>query len=134
MSQRIASVTFLVDAYDRAVAYFIEVLGFTLSVDDDRGGGDRWVEVTPSGGGVAIRLAKARNTAEQQAIGAQAGGRVLFVLHTDDLERDVASYKARGVIFQEEPRHEPYGSVAVFQDYLGNRWDLIQPAATASQT
>lgn len=134
MSHRIASVTFLVDAYDTAVAYFTKVLGFALTVDDDRGGGDRWVEVTPSGGGVAIRLAKARNPAEQQAIGAQAGRRVLCVLHTDDLARDVATYKARGVIFQEEPRHEPYGSVAVFQDYLGNRWDLIQPAATASQT
>jgi catechol 2,3-dioxygenase-like lactoylglutathione lyase family enzyme len=128
MSQRIASITLLVDTYDAAIAYFVGALGFTLSVDVDRGGGNRWVEVTPSGGGAAMRLAAARTDAQIQAMGAQAGGRVLFVLYTNDLARDVAAYRARGVIFQEEPRHEAYGAVAVFQDYLGNRWDLIQPA------
>jgi catechol 2,3-dioxygenase-like lactoylglutathione lyase family enzyme len=132
MTQRIASITLLVDDYDRAIAYFTGALGFTLTVNVDRGAGNRWVEVTPSGGGTTIRLATARNAGEHRAIGAQAGGRVLFVLYTDDLERDVAAYQARGVVFQEEPRQEVYGAVAVFQDYLGNRWDLIQPAAAAS--
>jgi catechol 2,3-dioxygenase-like lactoylglutathione lyase family enzyme len=132
MTQRIASITLLVDDYDKAIAYYVGALGFTRAVDTDRGGGDRWVELALSGGGAAIRLARARNDAQNQAMGAQAGGRVLFVLHTDDLARDVAIYKARGVVFQEGPRQEVYGAVAVFQDYLGNRWDLIQPAATAS--
>ncbi|MCB8880587.1 VOC family protein [Acidisoma cellulosilytica] len=130
MAQRIASITLLVDAYDKAIAYYVGALGFRLAVDTDRGGGDRWVEITPSGGGVAIRLAVAKNDKQRQAMGAQSGGRVLCVLYTDDLGRDVLAYKARGVIFQEEPRQEVYGAVAVFQDYLGNRWDLLQPAAT----
>ena len=38
--------------------------------------------------------------------------------------------KAKGVAFAEEPRHEAYGTVAVFEDFAGNRWDLIQTAGT----
>ena len=128
MAQHIASVTLLVDDYDSAIAYFTETLGFALTTDDDRGHGDRWVVVTPSGGGAAIRLAAARNHDQRDAIGSQAAGRVLIVMFTDDLERDYAGYSARGVIFLEAPRHEAYGSVAVFADRYGNRWDLIQPA------
>jgi catechol 2,3-dioxygenase-like lactoylglutathione lyase family enzyme len=126
MPQQIASVTLLVDDYDTAIAYFTETLGFTLTTDDPRGSADRWVVVTPSGGGAAIRLSTAREQRQRDAIGSQAGGRVLIVLMTDDLERDVAAYRARGVTILEEPRHEAYGSVAVFADRWGNRWDLIQ--------
>ena len=129
MLQHIASVTLLVDDYDTAIAYFTETLGFALTTDDPREGGDRWVVVTPSGGGPGIRLAAARNEAQQDAIGSQAGGRVLIVLMTDDLERDYAAHRARGVMFLEEPRREPYGVVAVFADRWGNRWDLIQAIA-----
>jgi catechol 2,3-dioxygenase-like lactoylglutathione lyase family enzyme len=126
MLQHIAAVTLLVGDYDEAIAYFTETLGFALTTDDPREGGDRWVVVTPSGGGAAIRLAAARDESQRNAVGSQAGGRVLIVLITDDLKRDYAAYRARGVIFLEEPRHEPYGIVAVFADRWGNRWDLIQ--------
>jgi catechol 2,3-dioxygenase-like lactoylglutathione lyase family enzyme len=128
MLQHIASVTLLVDDYDTAIAWFTETLGFVLTTDDPREGGDRWVVVTPSGGGAAMRLSAARDQRQRDAIGKQAGGRVLIVLITDDLERDVAAYRARGVTFLEDPRHEAYGSVAVFADRWGNRWDLIQPS------
>ncbi len=126
MLQHIAAITLIVDDYDEAIAYFTETLGFALTTDDARHGGDRWVVVTPSGGGAAIRLAAARDERQRNAIGSQAGGRVLILLITDDLERDHAAYRARGVVFLEEPRHEPYGVVAVFADRWGNRWDLIQ--------
>ena len=129
MPQTIASVTLLVDDYDTAIAYFTETLGFTLTTDDDRGNGDRWIVVTPSGGGAAIRLAVARTQSQRDAIGSQAAGRVLIVLFTNHLDRDYATYRARGVTFLEEPRHEAYGTVAVFADRYGNRWDLIQPKA-----
>ena len=128
MPQHIASVTLLVDDYDEAICYFVKTLGFSLRTDDDRGNDNRWVVVTPSGGGASIRLSAAREQRQRDAIGAQAGGRVLIVLMTDDLERDVAAYQARGVTFLEEPRHEAYGSVAVFADRWGNRWDIIQAA------
>ena len=128
MLQHISSVTLLVDDYDTAIGYFTETLGFMLTTDEPRANGDRWVVVTPSGGGAAIRLSKAREQRQRDAIGSQAGGRVLIVLLTDALERDYAGYQARGVTFLEEPRHEAYGSVAVFADRWGNRWDLIQPS------
>jgi catechol 2,3-dioxygenase-like lactoylglutathione lyase family enzyme len=126
VSQHIASVTVLVDDYDTAIVWFTETLEFTLTTDAPRGGGDRWVVVTPSGGGAAIRLSAARDKRQMEVVGSQAGGRVLIVLMTDDLERDVAAYRGRGVTFLEDSRHEPYGSVAVFADRWGNRWDLIQ--------
>jgi catechol 2,3-dioxygenase-like lactoylglutathione lyase family enzyme len=129
MGARVASVTLLVDDYDAAIAYFVGALGFRLERDAPKGEGDRWVVVTPSGGGPGIRLAKATDDRQKQALGAQAGGRVLIVLNTDDLARDHAAFKARGVVFLEEPRTEPYGQVAVFADLYGNRWDLIEPAS-----
>jgi catechol 2,3-dioxygenase-like lactoylglutathione lyase family enzyme len=130
-NQRLASVTLLVPDHDDAIAYFVGVLGFALVGDSPRAGGDRWVVVAPRGGGTGIRLAKAAGAAQEAAIGRQAAGRVLLVLHTDDLARDYAAYRQNGVVFLEAPRQEPYGAVAVFADLYGNRWDLIEPAPTS---
>ncbi|SPJ30981.1 hypothetical protein TRM7615_04518 [Falsiruegeria mediterranea M17] len=33
---------------------------------------------------------------------------------------------AQGIEFEEAPRHEPYGTVAVWRDPFGNRWDLLE--------
>jgi catechol 2,3-dioxygenase-like lactoylglutathione lyase family enzyme len=128
MNQRVGAVALVVRDYDEAIAFYCGVLGFDLIEDVDQGGGRRWVVVGPAGeGGTRLVLAKAA-TAEQAArIGDQTGGRVFLFLYTDDFARDHAAFKARGVVFLEEPRHEAYGSVAVFQDLYGNRWDLIQP-------
>lgn len=81
-----------------------------------------------AGGGAALLLARADGAKQVEAIGNQTGGRVGFFLKTDDFARDHAAYLSAGVTFLEAPRHEPYGTVAVFQDIFGNRWDLIQPA------
>jgi hypothetical protein len=90
----------------------------------------RWVVVAPPGGdGTALLLAKAANARQKQAIGMQTGGRVFLFLHTDDFQRDHAAYSGRGVSFVEGPRQEPYGTVAVFTDLYGNRWDLIERKA-----
>jgi predicted enzyme related to lactoylglutathione lyase len=48
-------------------------------------------------------------------------------LHTADFARDHARIIAAGGVFDEAPRHEPYGIVAVWRDIWGNRWDLIEP-------
>lgn len=128
MTQRIASATLLVRDYDEAIAFFVVKLGFRLSHDRTAPGGKRWVEITPQGGGLALRLAVPASAEQAALIGAQAGSRVLFVMHTDDLARDYEAFLSKGVIFEEGPRQEAYGSVAVFRDCCGNRWDLIQPA------
>ncbi len=124
---RIATVTLVVDDYDRAIAWYTEKLGFRLIADTDLGGGKRWVLVAPEGGGARLLLAKADGAAQEARIGDQTGGRVGFFLETDDFARDHAAFLARGVKFHEAPRHEVYATVAVFEDLYGNLWDLLQP-------
>ncbi|MFE3325409.1 VOC family protein [Streptomyces sp. NPDC059176] len=126
---RIALVTLVVRDYDEAISFYRDALGFTLVEDADRGDGSRWVVVRPGGGGgTDLLLARAAGDEQQASVGAQTGGRVGFFLHTDDFARDHARMTAAGVRFLEEPRREPYGTVVVFQDLYGNRWDLLQPA------
>lgn len=130
--RRIALVTLVVDDYDEAIRFYTEALGFRLVEDTPRPDGSRWVVVEPgteAGGGTGLLLARAKDDAQRARLGDQTGGRVGFFLHTDDFARDHARMLAAGVTFLEEPRHESYGSVAVFQDLYGNRWDLLQPAA-----
>ena len=131
MMSRIALVTLVVGDYDEAIRHYTQALGFQLVEDTPRPGGSRWVVVRPGTGaeGTGLLLARAEGEAQRARIGDQTGGRVGFFLHTDDFARDHARMLAAGVVFLEEPRHEPYGSVAVFQDLYGNRWDLLQPAA-----
>ncbi|MFE0552827.1 VOC family protein [Streptomyces pilosus] len=129
--RRIPLVTLVVDDYDEAVGFFTGALGFRLAEDMPRPGGGRWVVVEPDAGhtGTALLLARADGESQRARVGDQTGGRVGFFLYTDDFARDHARMTAAGVTFLEEPRLEPYGSVAVFQDLYGNRWDLLQPAA-----
>jgi len=127
MSQMIAQLALLVRDYDEALSWFTEVLGFTLVEDAPLGAGKRWVRVVPPGGReCGLLLARAATSEQLAAVGRQSGGRVFLFLHTDDFSRDHAALKARGVRFVEEPRHEPYGTVAVFEDLYGNRWDLVE--------
>lgn len=129
--RRIALVTLVVDDYDEAIRYYTEALGFRLAEDTPRPDGSRWVVVEPGspGTGSGLLLARAEGMAQAGRVGDQTGGRVGFFLHTDDFAGDHARMTAEGVRFLEEPRHEPYGTVAVFQDLYGNRWDLLQTAA-----
>jgi catechol 2,3-dioxygenase-like lactoylglutathione lyase family enzyme len=133
MKQRIALVAIVVADYDEAIAWYTQKLGFVLVEDTPMTPGKRWVVVKPAGDtGTALLLAKAANEQQKEAIGRQTGGRVFLFLHTDDFQRDHTIYKKRGVAFVEGPREEPYGSVAVFTDLYGNRWDLIEPKAGKS--
>lgn len=127
MSQHLAAIALLVRDYDEALAYYAGTLGFDVLEDTDLGQGKRWVRVAPPGGHTALVLARAATPEQALHIGHQAGGRVFLFLHTTDFAADHARMRARGVRFLEEPRHERYGSVAVFEDLYGNRWDLLGP-------
>jgi len=122
----LAHVALLVRDYDEAIAWFTTKLSFRLVEDSPRGPGKRWVLVTPPGGSTALLLAKAATPEQEAVVGRQGGGRVMFFLHTSDFARDHAAMRAAGVKFHEEPRHEAYGTVAVFEDLCGNKWDLLQ--------
>jgi catechol 2,3-dioxygenase-like lactoylglutathione lyase family enzyme len=131
MAQHLALLSLLVRDYDEALAFYVGKLGFSLVEDSELGGGKRWVVVAPGAAGTRFLLAKAADDQQESLIGGQGGGRVWLFLHTDAFEADHARFSAAGVKFLEEPRHEAYGSVVVFEDLYGNRWDLLQPKTKA---
>jgi phosphoribosylanthranilate isomerase len=129
-SAGLALVTLVVPDYDAAIAFFTSALGFTLREDTLLGNGKRWVVVAPPNGrGAALLLARAVDAEQRASIGRQTGGRVGFFLETDDFAADHAHMLAVSVRFIEAPRHEAYGTVAVFLDLCGNPWDLLQRRA-----
>jgi catechol 2,3-dioxygenase-like lactoylglutathione lyase family enzyme len=133
MPASISAIALVVPDYEAGLAFYVGKLGFRL-VDDIDQGRKRWVVVEPPGGGTRLVLARAEGAEQKAAIGNQAGGRVFLFLETDDFARDHAAMLGAGVTFEEAPRHEPYGSVAVWRDPFGNRWDLIGPATAAAQS
>ena len=136
MHQSISHLALVVRDYDEAIAFFVGVLGFSLVEDTFQPEQNkRWVVVTPPGsiGGVALLLARASTPEQAAFIGNQAGGRVFLFLGTDDFWRDYHRLVAAGVTFVRPPAVQPYGTVAVFEDLYGNRWDLVQYAATPAR-
>lgn len=126
---KIATVALLVRDYDEAIAFYRDLLGFSLVEDTALGPAKRWVVVAPPGGhGAQLLLAKAEGAEQEAAVGNQGGERVMFFLQTDAFEPTYGQMLDKGVRFLEAPRHESYGSVAVFADLYGNKWDLIAPS------
>ena len=132
MTQRLAHIALLVGDYDEAIAWYCGKLGFTLVADEYQPAQDkRWVLIAPPGappGGATILLARASTPDQARFVGDQAGGRVFLFLETDDFRRDHAAYLAAGVRFVRDPMVADYGTVAVFEDLYGHRWDLIEYA------
>ena len=130
MKQSIVHVALVVRDYDEAIRFYTETLHFTLLEDIYQPEQDkRWVVVAPPGsGGTTLLLARASTPEQQDFIGNQSGGRVFLFLNTDDFWRDYSEMIERGVSFIRDPKTESYGTVAVFEDLYGNRWDLLQPS------
>ena len=127
MAQKLGYVALVVRDYNEAIGFYTQALGFQLIEDIDLGGGKRWVLVRPPGSdGTDLLLARAVNPEQAARIGNQTGGRVFLFLHTDDFWRDYRALTAHGVKFVRPPSEEAYGTVAVFEDLYGNKWDLLQ--------
>ncbi|MEZ8634215.1 VOC family protein [Vibrio cyclitrophicus] len=127
IQQQIGNIALVVENYDDAIEFYTKKLQFTLVEDTDLGGGKRWVQVSPpNSNGTNLLIAQASNEEQNKAIGNQTGGRVFLFLQTNDFWRDYELMKAKGVVFNEEPREEAYGTVVVFQDLYGTKWDLLQ--------
>ena len=128
MQKHIAFITYLVRDYDEGIAWFQNALGFKLFENTDMGGGKRWVVIGPdTASGARFLLAQPASPEQATYIGKAAGNRVAYFLHTDNFELDELTMTHAGVRFLESPRHETYGTVGVFEDLYGNRWDLLQP-------
>jgi catechol 2,3-dioxygenase-like lactoylglutathione lyase family enzyme len=126
MAQHVSAFAIVVPDYDEGIDFYVNTLGFDLIEDTPQSDTKRWVLVAPKGAQTRILLAKDANSQQTAVIGNQTGGRVGFFLNTDDFEADYKRMTSAGVFFEEAPRHEVYGSVAVFQDPFRNRWDLLQ--------
>lgn len=122
----LAHTTLVVKDYDEAISFYTQKLGFQLQKDIDLGNGKRWVVVSPKDSQSSLVLGKAQGPEQIAAIGNQTGGRVFLFLQTNDFWTDYHSMRKKGVIFKEDPREEPYGTVVVFEDLYGNLWDLLQ--------
>lgn len=124
-------VTLIVADYDRAIAFFTDVLGFELVADTPSTTNDgrpkRWVEIAPPGASTGILLAKADGEHQERAVGDQMAGRVGFFLRVDDFDATFRRMTEANVEFTTEPRDEAYGRVVVFRDCEGNKWDLLGP-------
>ena len=133
MKHSIAHVALVVRDYDEAIAFYTRKLGFTLVEDTYQPEQDkRWVVVAPAASsGTTLLLARASTPEQAKVIGNQAGGRVFLFLSTDDFWRDYNRMTAAGVRFVRPPNVAAYGTVAVFEDLYGNRWDLIEYDAQA---
>ena len=122
-------ITLLVDDYDTAADYFVKVLGFELAEDSpatsSSGDAKRWVVVRPPYGVTGFLLARAEGAAQSELVGNQVGDRVGFFLRVDDFAATYARLEVAGTEFLGAPRKEPYGTVVVFRDVYGNRWDLL---------
>ena len=127
IKQSISNIALVVEDYDDAIEFYTKKLNFQLIEDTDLGAGKRWVQISPPNSvGTNLLLAKASNAQQQQSVGNQAGGRVFLFLQTNDFWRDYEAMKSQGVEFTEEPRVEAYGTVVVFKDLYGTKWDLLQ--------
>jgi catechol 2,3-dioxygenase-like lactoylglutathione lyase family enzyme len=127
MRQRLGYVALVVREYDEAIAFFTQTLNFTLVEDTRLSEKKRWVLVAPPGSkGTSLLLARATTPEQASRIGNQTGGRVAFFLHTEDFWRDYDAMKANSVKFIRDPKEETYGTVAVFEDLYGNKWDLLE--------
>ena len=127
MPQTLGHVALVVRDYDEAIAFFTQTLDFTLIEDTRLSEEKRWILVAPPASkGTSLLLAKAANREQASRIGNQTGGRVAFFLHTDDFWRDYNTMKSRKVNFIRDPKEESYGTVAVFEDLYGNKWDLLE--------
>jgi catechol 2,3-dioxygenase-like lactoylglutathione lyase family enzyme len=135
MQQAIAHFALVVRDYDEALAFYVGKLGFRLVEDTDQPEQNkRWVVVSPPGStGTSLLLARASQPEQAAVVGNQAGGRVFLFLKTDDFWRDYDRMVAAGVRFVRPPTKEPYGTVAVFEDLYGNRWDLLQYEESTSE-
>ena len=127
-------VTLVVDDYESAIGFFVDVLGFDLVEDSpsltNDGVPKRWVVVRPSGAETGLLLAEARGAEQSARVGDQTGGRVSFFLEVEDFETTYQRLVAADVTVVREPRDEPYGRVAVFEDVAGNSWDLLGPRSS----
>ena len=109
---------------DRALRFYVDVLGFNLVRDNPMRPGQRWVQVAPPGAQTSITLVTWFPTMPP---GSAKG----TVLESDDLDADVAALAARGLSIEGGIQSQPWGRYVTFDDPDGNGIVLQETAAGA---
>lgn len=126
MLTKITHVTLFVSNQDEALRFYTEKLGFKLNTDE-KFGDMRWLTVNlPDQKEFELVLMAATTPEEKAVVGKQGGAKPLFSLGTSDCKKDYEKLKGLGVKFTSEPKEEPWGISASFQDLDGNNIYMCQ--------
>jgi catechol 2,3-dioxygenase-like lactoylglutathione lyase family enzyme len=118
----------VVPDYDAAIDWFVRVLGFVLLEDIDQGDGKRWVRVATSvDAGTALLLARPTRPHSGRASATRPVAGSAFSC-TPTISPATMRRCCQGRALPRTAAPRGYGSVAVFRDPYGNRWDLLEPA------
>ena len=129
MITHVHSIAVVVSDYDRALAFFRDVLGFEVTADvtDPRSAENRWLTLRPKSGETSIMLLKASSS--QPDVSSRLGKPTHVVLSTDDIRADCERLSAHGARVLYEPKRAGWGNALEvhFADLDGNVFQLIQP-------
>jgi catechol 2,3-dioxygenase-like lactoylglutathione lyase family enzyme len=126
MIGRITHLTILVDEIDRALSFYVDILGFEKRADISNANGFRYVTVAPGGGeGPEIWLLPAATDQQHARVGNQTDD-VTFIVSSDDVHADFRRLDAAGVVFHGEPEPVAWGTEVVFEDLYGNRIVMVE--------
>jgi catechol 2,3-dioxygenase-like lactoylglutathione lyase family enzyme len=103
---------------DRALAFYLEKLGFEKRLDVPYGKGERWIEVAPPGSATTIALVRS-------PAGDPIGIDTQVRFTSKDVEADHATLRARGVDADAEIMRYPV-PMFIFRDADGNRLRIVE--------
>lgn len=129
MKRRLGHITILVDDQQEALDYYVEKLGFIVTMDQQMGPEMRWVSIAFDEHATQITLVKADTESKRTRVGTQSGEHVFIVIETEDVQKDFEQMLEKGVEFLGEPKKMPWGKEVVFKDLYGNRFDLLELAS-----
>lgn len=122
MFSYIHSTTVVVSDLDKALDLYTNTLGWEKAMDNDMGGGMRWLTVVPPGAQTQLVLGQAA----MQGDTIKAGGWTGLTLVTPDIDATYETLTARGVKFKEPVQAMPWGQKATwFYDLDGNEFFLV---------
>ena len=125
----ISVVTLSVADVGRAAQFYVERLGWTVTMDEAMGEGMRWITVAPPGEKTSLTLTAGGPAWSAEKVGGFSG----VILEVDDVFATHHELERRGVEFAEPPRREPWGGWAMIVDSEGNRLGLHSPAEAEAE-
>ena len=115
MIRKLKFVSIPVGDQDRAVDFYVNKLGFALVTDQPMGPGQRWIEIRPPKGDSGFALFTPPG--QDNRVGTFTG----ISMECDDVLKTYDELKAKGVEFENPPKTEPWGVMAIMKDSEGNQ-------------